>query len=323
MQIFDSGKIYDFMKIRNLAFGISAILLIGSLFLFFTKGFNYGIDFSGGTLVQLQYDTKAPIPQIREKLNGVEGLEGINVTEFGSDKEVTIRYSGASDSLASNPGTSISEILKDTGNFSVRKVDVVGPKVGDELKQNGIMAVCVSLLLILIYIAVRFEWRFALAAIASEFHDVIITIGIIIVFNIDFNLDILAAVLTILGYSLNDTIIVFDRIREGIKESKSTDLNFVINEAVSRTLSRTILTSLTTLISVVILFFWGGDMIHGFALVMLGGIIVGTLSSIYVSAQALLWLKFDVAKYRAYLVEKLKKAKEKEKIRAMYEKGTI
>lgn len=323
MQIFDKNKIYDFMKFRYLAFAISALLVIVSVFLFVNKGFNYGIDFSGGTLIQVKYEGKAPISDIRNRLDKVETLKGASVTEFGSDEEVTIRYSGSSDSLGSDPGAFVSDILKGSGKFEVRRVDVVGPKVGAELKQKGLMAVSISIVLILMYIAIRFEWRFALAAIASEFHDVIITIGAIIFFKIDFNLEILAAILTILGYSLNDTIIIFDRIREGVKESKSSDISYIINEAVSRTLSRTILTSFTTLISVVILYVWGGDMIHGFAFVMLVGVVVGTLSSVFISAQALIWLKFNVTNYRAALAEKHRKEKEKEKIRSMYEKGIV
>ncbi|CZE47089.1 protein translocase subunit SecF [Campylobacter geochelonis] len=323
MQIFDKNKIYDFMGYRHVVLAISVFLMVGSMFLFFTKGFNYGIDFSGGTLIQIKYEGAAPLDDIRKKLESVEALKGASVTEFGSSDEVTIRYSGSSDSLGVNPGASVSKILEGTGKFEIRRVDVVGPKVGDDLRKSGIMALSVSLLLILIYIAFRFEWRFALAAIASEIHDVIITVGAIIFFNIDVNLDTLAAVLTIVGYSLNDTIIVFDRIREGVQESKESDMKHVINEAVSRTLSRTILTSFTTLISVVILFFYGGDMIYGFSLIMLVGVLVGTASSVFIAAQALVWLKFNVVNYRASLAEKKRKAKEKEKMRSMYEKGMV
>lgn len=323
MQIFDKDKIYDFMGIRHIAFAISAFLMIASILLFLFKGFNYGIDFSGGTLIQVKYEQKAPLDKIREKLNANEGLKGASVTEFGSDKEITIRYSSANESLGSDPGATISKVLNGTGKFEVRRVDVVGPKVGNDLKKNGILSVGISFVLILLYIAVRFEWRFAFAVIFAEIHDLLITIGAIIVFKVDFNLDILAAILTILGYSLNDTIIVFDRIREGIRTSKSSSLTQIINESVSKTLSRTILTSFTTLISVVILYIWGGDMISGFSLVMIVGVIAGTASSIYISAQALIWMKFDVEGYRKILLEKQRLAKEKEKIRAMYEKGIV
>jgi len=323
MQIFDSGKVYDFMKIRHVMFAISSIFIAIFIVLFFTRGFNFGIDFSGGTLIQIRYEEKAPLDAIRAKLNEIESLKGASVTEFGSDKEVTIRYAGTSDSLGSNPGAAMAEILAGTGKFEIRKVDMVGPKVGDDLRKGALMAIGVSLVLILLYIAVRFEWRFALAAVACEIHDILIAVGVIILFRVDVNLEIIAALLTIIGYSLNDTIIVFDRIRESIQTSKSTDIKSIINEAVSATLSRTILTSFTTLIAVVILFFFGGDMIHNFAFVMTIGVIVGTLSSIFIAAQLLIVFKFDVAKYRAMLAEKQKRIKEKEKMRQMYEKGVV
>ena len=277
----------------------------------------------GGTLIQVKYDQKAPLDLIREKFNATGKFSGINVTEFGSDSEVTIRYSSATSSLGENPGLMAQEILQGTGNFEIRKVDIVGPKVGDELRQKGIMAVTISFALILIYIAIRFEWRFAIAAIISEFHDIAIAVGAIILFNVDFNLEILAALLTILGYSLNDTIVVFDRIREGVQNSKATEVAKVINESISHTLSRTLLTSITTLIVVVILFVWGGEMIHGFSLVMLVGVLVGTYSSIFIAAPLLIFFKFDVVKYRNFLAEKQRRVREKEKIRAMYEKGIV
>ncbi|MDA3052988.1 protein translocase subunit SecF [Campylobacter sp. JMF_01 NE2] len=322
MQVFDSDKIYDFMKFRHIAFVISAILIIGSIGLFLIKGFNYGIDFSGGTLIQVKYDTKAPLDEIRTRFEAAN-LGNINVTEFGSDEEVTIRYSGSSDSLGDNPALAAQEILKGSGNFEVRKVDVVGPKVGSELRTKGIMAVCVSFALILVYITIRFEWRFAIAAVISDLHDVIIACGALILFKIDFNLEILAALLTIMGYSLNDTIVVFDRIREGVRTSKSIKLTEVINESISATLSRTFLTSFTTLLVIVILFVWGGAMIHGFSLVMLVGVVAGTFSSVFIAAPLLILFGFDVEKYRAFLADKQRRAKEKEKMRAMYEKGTV
>ena len=217
----------------------------------------------------------------------------------------------------------MAELLKDTGKFEIRRTDVVGPKVGDELREKGVMALAISLVGILIYIAFRFEWRFAMAAVASEVHDVVITMGAISFFAIDVNLDTLAAILTVIGYSLNDTIIVFDRIRENIKTSKSTQLDAIINESVSATLTRTILTSCTTLITVVVLFLFGGDMIHGFSLALIVGIVIGTLSSIFVAAPMLLWFKFSVEKYRAMEAEKARIQREKDKQRAMFEKGTI
>ncbi|MED7852827.1 protein translocase subunit SecF, partial [Campylobacter coli] len=321
MQFFSEKKIYDFMRMRFAAISLSIVLFFGSIYLLWDRGLQFGIDFSGGTLIQLKYDTAAPIPQIREILEKQGSFQNLSVTEFGSKEEITIRFLGSNDSLGSDIGEHISTLLKDTGKFEVRRADVVGPKVGDELRNKGIMAIIVSLVAILIYIAIRFEWRFALAAIISEIHDVVITLGAISLFKIDVNLDTLAAVLTVLGYSLNDTIIIFDRIREGIKTSKKSELAPIINESVSATLSRTVLTSGLTLATVVILYFFGGEMIQGFSLALIVGIVVGTLSSIFVASPTLLWFKFSVIDFRNKELEKLKRKQEKERNRAMYEKG--
>lgn len=297
--------------------------MFGSIVVLATKGLNYGIDFSGGTLVQLRYDTKAPLDQIRAAFSSHEILKNANVTEFGSENDVNVRFSGSSSSISSDIGAEVKELLKDTGNVQILRVDIVGPKVGSELREKGLMAILVSFGAVLIYIAFRFEWRFALAAIVSEIHDVVITLGAVSLFAIDVNLDTLAAILTILGYSLNDTIIIFDRIREGIQTSKRTDIEGIINESVSATLSRTILTSTTTLMVVVVLFFFGGDMIHGFSFVLIVGILIGTFSSIYAAAPFLIWCKFSVEEYRAQEGEKQKRRKERERERAMFEKGVV
>ncbi|HHO0738301.1 TPA: protein translocase subunit SecF [Campylobacter coli] len=323
MQFFSEKKIYDFMRMRFAAISLSIVLFFGSIYLLWDRGLQFGIDFSGGTLIQLKYDTAAPIPQIREILEKQGSFQNLSVTEFGSKEEITIRFLGSNDSLGSDIGEHISTLLKDTGKFEVRRADVVGPKVGDELRNKGIMAIIVSLVAILIYIAIRFEWRFALAAIISEIHDVVITLGAISLFKIDVNLDTLAAVLTVLGYSLNDTIIIFDRIREGIKTSKKSELAPIINESVSATLSRTVLTSGLTLATVVILYFFGGEMMQGFSLALIVGIVVGTLSSIFVASPTLLWFKFSVIDFKNKELEKLKRKQEKERNRAMYEKGTV
>ncbi|EOB4242741.1 protein translocase subunit SecF [Campylobacter jejuni] len=323
MQFFSEKKIYDFMRMRFAAISLSFILFFGSIYLLWDRGLQYGIDFSGGTLVQLKYENAAPITQIREILEKQGTFQNLSVTEFGSNKEVTIRFLGSNDNVSNDIGEHISTLLKDTGKFEVRRADVVGPKVGDELRNKGLMAIAVSLIAILIYIALRFEWRFALAAIISEIHDVVITLGAISLFKIDVNLDTLAAVLTVLGYSLNDTIIIFDRIREGIKTSKKTELAPIINESVSATLSRTVLTSGLTLATVVILYFFGGEMIQGFSLALIVGIIAGTLSSIFVASPTLLWFKFSVLEFRNKEIEKAKRKQDKERNRAMYEKGTV
>ncbi|EPV1983959.1 protein translocase subunit SecF [Campylobacter upsaliensis] len=323
MQFFSEKKIYDFMKMRFAAISLSLILFFGSIFLLFERGLQFGIDFSGGTLVQLRYENAAPIPQIREILSQSGQFQNLSVTEFGSAEEITIRFLGSNENLGDDTGAYISSLLKDTGKFELRRVDVVGPKVGDELRNKGLMAIVISLVAILIYIAFRFEWRFAIAAIISEIHDVVITLGAICLFKIDVNLDTLAAILTVLGYSLNDTIIIFDRIRDGIKTSKKNELAPIINESVSATLSRTILTSGLTIATVVILYFFGGSMIGGFSLALLVGLVAGTLSSIFVASPTLMWFKFSVEHFKMKELEKLKRKQEKEKNRAMYEKGTI
>ncbi|MDL0108439.1 protein translocase subunit SecF [Campylobacter felis] len=323
MQFFSEKKIYDFMKMRFAAISLSFILFFGSIYLLFERGLQFGIDFSGGTLVQLRYENAAPIPQIREILSQSNQFQNLSVTEFGSAEEITIRFSGSNENLGDDTGAYISSLLKNTGKFELRRVDVVGPKVGDELRNKGLMAIAISLIAILIYIAFRFEWRFAIAAIISEIHDVVITLGAICLFKIDVNLDTLAAILTVLGYSLNDTIIIFDRIRDGIKTSKKNELAPIINESVSATLSRTILTSGLTIATVVILYFFGGSMIEGFSLALLVGLVAGTFSSVFVASPTLMWFKFSVEHFKMKELEKLKRKQEKEKNRAMYEKGTI
>ncbi len=322
MEIFKKGTIYEFMGKRLPFLGLSAILVISSIILLVTKGLNFGIDFAGGTIVQVKYEHKAPIDKIRDVLNSTK-YKGSSITEFGTPEEIVIRITGTSSNLATDIGDEMHRILDSTGKFEVRRVDMVGPKVGGELREKGLMSLGLSLIIILVYVSFRFEWRFAVASILALAHDVTIALGAICLFNIEVNLDILAAILTILGYSLNDTIIVFDRIREGVQTSKESDLLKVVNESVSRTLSRTTLTSLTTFFVVVTLFMFGGEIIHGFAFTMLVGIIVGTYSSIFIAASFLVQLKFSINDFRAKEADKQKRQKEKEKLRAMYEQGTV
>ncbi len=323
MQIFSKDKTYNFMKLSPIFLGLSAVLIIASYISLGTKGLSYGIDFSGGTLVQVKYESKAPIKKIREALAGVKLFENASVTEFGSPEEVVIRFPSSSSDVGSDVGDKVAKELKDTGVFEIRRVDIVGPKVGGELREKGVMAMIMSILAILIYIAVRFEWRFAIASVIALIHDISITIGALVIFGVDINLDILAALLTLLGYSLNDTIIVFDRIREGIRETKAHDLFKVINESVSKTLSRTFLTSLTTFFVVLTLFLFGGEIIHGFGFTLLIGIIVGTYSSVFIASPMLKVLGFDVGKFKANEAEKEKRRLQKEKMRAQYEQGVV
>ena len=222
-----------------------------------------------------------------------------SISEFGSPEEVVIRITGSSSNIANDIGDEMHILLKTTGDFEIRRVDIVGPKVGGELREKGIMALSLSLIIILAYVSYRFEWRFAVASIFALAHDIIIALGAISLFSVEVNLDILAAILTILGYSLNDTIIVFDRIREGVQTSKESILEKIVNESVSKTLSRTTLTSLTTFFVVSTLYLFGGEIINGFAFTMLVGVIVGTYSSIFIAASFLVELKFSISDFRS------------------------
>ncbi|RXJ84277.1 protein translocase subunit SecF [Arcobacter sp. CECT 8985] len=323
MEIFKSNKVYNFMGSRLPFLGLSSILFIASIVLLITKGLNFGIDFAGGTIVQVKYEKVAPISDIRHVLAKKPKYENAIISKFGSDKEVVIRLSGTSSDLSTDISDRITKVLAPTGKFEIRRVDIVGPKVGGELREKGIMALTLSIIVILIYVSFRFEWRFAIASILALIHDITIAMGAISLFSVEVNLDILAALLTLLGYSLNDTIIVFDRIREGIQTSKETIIEKIVNESVSKTLSRTTLTSLTTFFVVVTLFAFGGEIIHGFAFTLVVGIIVGTYSSIFIAASFLVQLKFSILGFRAKEAEKVKRQKEKERMRAMYEKGTV
>ncbi len=323
MEIFKYQKPLSLMN-KSKRFGLlSVTLLILSLGLIIGKGFNYGIDFAGGTLIQVQYEGKAPIEQVREAIDSDRSYEGATVTFFGGEDEVVIRTKTSSKALGVDVGDQIRALLQDTGNFEVRRVDMVGAKVGSELREKGLMAMVLAIIGILIYVSFRFEWRFAVASVMALMHDVTIAMGMIVLFNVEVNLDILAALLTILGYSLNDTIIVFDRIREGIRTIKDPDLGGIIDESVTRTLSRTTLTSLTTFFVVLTLYLFGGEIINGFSFTLLVGVIVGTYSSIFVASPILMWLGFSVGGFREKEAEKLKREKEKEKMRAMYENGTL
>lgn len=323
MEFFSKGKIYNFMKYGRVFILSTFFLAIVSLVLIFTKGFNYGVDFVGGTVVQIKYDAKAPLDQIRENLSKDKLFSGAQITEFGSPEEIVIRFATVSDSVGQDIGDHIRTLLKDTGSFDIRKVDIVGPKIGSELRSKGILSAILAMIGILIYVAVRFEWKFAVASIIALAHDIIITLGAVIVFDIEFSLDVLAAVLTLIGYSLNDTIIIFDRIREELEETKNMNFSEIINICVSKTLSRTTITSLLVFFVVLTLYVFGGEIIHGFSFTMLLGVIIGTYSSIFISAPFLVLIGFSVEKYKAKIALREKNKIEKAKMRAMYEKGTV
>lgn len=323
MEVFTYKKAFNLMNYSKRFGLLSLTVVLLSLGLIFVKGFNYGIDFAGGTLIQVQYEGKAPISKVREAISADKAYEGASVTYFGSEDEIVIRAKMSSQSLGKDVGDTVGALLKDTGTFSIRRVDMVGAKVGSELREKGLMAMMLAIFGILVYVAFRFEWRFALASVLALVHDATIALGAIALFNIEVNLDTLAAILTLLGYSINDTIIVFDRIRDEIRTLKVPGLSDIINESVTRTLSRTTLTSLTTLLVVWALFLFGGEIIKSFSFTLMVGIMVGTYSSIFVASPMLIWMGFSASDFKEKEAQKLKREKEKEKMRQMYEQGTL
>lgn len=323
MELFRYSKPIGLMGKSKIAMAVSSLLVIASLILIFTKGLNFGIDFAGGTIIQVKYETKAPIDEMREKLSSSPVFEGSSINEFGSPDEVVIRLKNSSDSVTKDIGDITREELQGTGKFEIRRVDIVGAKVGSELREKGIMALTFAIIGILIYVAFRFEWRFAVASVLALAHDLTIAIGAISLAGLDVNLDVIAALLTILGYSINDTIIVFDRIREEISSSSAKTVNEIIDDSVTRTLSRTVLTSLTVFIVLVTLFIFGGEIIHTFAYTLLVGVSVGTYSSIFVASPLLEALGFNLKRYRAKLSEKAAREAEKERLRAQFEQGIV
>ncbi|MCI7046646.1 protein translocase subunit SecF [Helicobacter sp.] len=323
MDFFKHNKIYDFVKISNYGIVLSLILFIGSLVLFIKPGFTLGVDFAGGTIIQIQYSKEAPLAEIRQRLESVEEFQGAQVSEFGSPEEILIRLATATSSVNQDIGEEVTNLLKDTGDFQIRRVDIVGPKVGDELREKGILALSFAIISIMAYVAYRYEWRFALASILALIHDIVIAAGAVILFDVDLSLEVIAALLTLIGYSINDTIIIFDRIRETIGIRASNNLKAVVNEALSATLSRTMLTSLTVFFVVLTLYLFGGEIIKGFSLPMLVGSIVGSYSSIFVASKLVMILGFDLGKYHKKLVDQERKALEKKKMREMYERGRV
>ncbi len=288
-------KLINFVGARKPAMILSALLIIASIGSLIVNGLNLGVDFTGGTVIEIGYPEATDVEPIRKKL--AEAKFEAQVQHFGTAKDVLIRITppktDKTEKITSNEkakiGDQIYAILKqDNPNIVLRRVEFVGPQIGDELRDDGGVAMLLALAGILIYVTLRFEFRFSLGAIVALLHDVIITIGIFSIFRIEFDLTILAAVLAIIGYSLNDTIVVFDRIRENYLKLRKASSEESINLSINQTLSRTIVTSLTTLLVLVALFFLGGEIIHGFSMAMIIGVVVGTYSSIYVASSSLI-----------------------------------
>ena len=286
---------FNFMKWHKKAIYFSMFLILISIISIFTKGLNYGVDFKGGTIIEISFNNKAPIEDIREFLKENQ-YEKSSVQFFGSNKDILIRIPNilsSSESTLSN--TLISELSKEY-SFNLKRVEYVGAQVGEELRDQGILAALIALALITIYIALRFEYRFSIGAILALIHDVLLIIGIFSVTQIEFNLSVFAAILAVIGYSLNDTIVVFDRIRENFKLSiiENVDTTSLINQSINQTLSRTLITSLTTLLVLISLIIFGGEILFGFAFALMSGVIIGTYSSIYIASSTLLIMKISV-----------------------------
>jgi preprotein translocase subunit SecF len=274
----------DFVGKRTYAIIFSAMLVVLSIFTLTTNGLKLGIDFTGGTLIEVGYKQGVDLSEVRATM-AEAGFNRANVQYFGSTNEILIRLEPQSISSA-KLSTKIIQLLG--SDVDIRRVEFVGPKVGEELTNDGGLAMLYALIGILIYVAFRFEYRFALGSISALIHDVIITLGFFSLFQFEFDLTVLAAVLAVIGYSLNDTIVVFDRIRENFLSTRHVDPATIINGALNQTLSRTIMTSLTTLLVLMALFFLGGEIIHGFAMALLIGVLIGTYSSIYVASSMIL-----------------------------------
>ena len=277
-----------FMSIRKITTILSVSLLLISLGSLIFKQLNFGLDFTGGSLVELHYPQDVKVSEVRESLNNA-GFEGAQVALFGSSKDVLIKLPGAvSDTL----GAEIIQTLKNQSEVDIelRRIEFVGPQIGSELRDQGGLAMLIALGMMMLYIAFRFQSRFAAAAVLALAHDVIIVLGFFSLFSIDFDLTVLAALLAVIGYSLNDTIVVSDRIRENLRNERNPDTEEVINLSLTQMLSRTLITSLTTLLVLFSLFFLGGELIKNFSLALILGVVVGTYSSIFVASAGLLMM---------------------------------
>ncbi|CAM4410577.1 protein translocase subunit SecF [Pseudoalteromonas ostreae] len=279
------GRTLGFMSLRKVAMSISTLLILASFASFFVKGLNFGLDFTGGTAVEVGFAQPADLKKVRSVL-AENGFADASVQLFGSSQEILVRLAPRGDDVKAEViGNQVIDALKIADDSVVmRRIEFVGPSVGEDLKEQGGLAMLTALICILIYVAFRFEWRFAVGAVAALLHDVIITLGLFSVLGLEFDLTILAAILAVIGYSLNDTIVVSDRIRENFRKVRIDDTVEIIDISLTQTLNRTLVTSITTILVLIALFAWGGQTIHGFATALLFGVFIGTYSSIYVAS---------------------------------------
>ncbi|KGF66558.1 protein translocase subunit SecF [Pseudomonas lutea] len=278
----------NFMGVRNIAFAVTMLLTVVALFSWFYKGLNFGLDFTGGTLIELTYERPADLHKVREELVASGYTEAV-VQSFGATTDLLVRMPGEDPQL----GSQVAEALRKTGAdnpVTVKRVEFVGPQVGEELRDQGGLGMLLALGGVLVYLAFRFQWKFAVGAIVSLIHDVVVTMGILSFFQVTFDLTVLAAVLAIIGYSLNDTIVVFDRVRENFRLLRKASLIENINISTTQTLLRTMATSISTLLAIVALWIFGGDSLHGFSVALFIGVLAGTYSSIYIANVVLIWL---------------------------------
>ena len=290
MELIRQGLALDFMSRRRVAVMCSAALLMISIVSLAARGLEFGIDFTGGTLVEVGYPRAVELEPVRATLHRA-GFEGAVVQHFGTAHEVLIRVAPRDDIDKSELSDRALDALRARDStVDLRRVEFVGPQVGEELTEQGGLAMLIALGAIFLYVMFRFEWKFSAGAVAALFHDVVITLGIFSVLGIEFDLTVLAAILAVIGYSLNDTIVVFDRIRENFRRMRRGTSESIINRSLNQTLSRTLMTSLTTLLVLLALFFLGGELIHGFATALIIGVVIGTYSSIYVASTCTLWL---------------------------------
>lgn len=282
MEFFKQNTQIDFMAQRHWAAILSTILFVISMTSLIWHGLNWGLDFTGGTQIQVSYPTAADLNTIRGELDRA-GFIDAKVISYGTSKDVLITLAPKEDAKSSTKDETVNQVVKVLPNAKLQQVDYIGPQVGQELATKGALAIVIALLGTMIYIALRFEFRFAIGSTVALIHDPILILGIFSFWHIEFNLIALAAVLTVIGYSLNDTIVIFDRVRENFRKMRKAAPVEVMNQSINQTLSRTIMTSVLTLIVVFALFFLGGSMLYGFSLALIIGIIVGTYSSIYVA----------------------------------------
>ena len=286
---------FNFMKWHKKAVYVSSFLIFISLISIFTKGLNYGVDFNGGTLIEISFENKAPIEDIRNYLKD-NNYEKSSVQYFGSGTDILIRMPNIISTTEATLSNTLLEELNSKFSFTLKRVEYVGAQVGEELRDQGILAALIALALIMIYITLRFEYRFSIGAILALLHDIFLIIGIFSITQIEFNLSVFAAILAVIGYSLNDTIVVFDRIRENFKSAIAENINTesLTNESINQTLSRTLITSLTTLLVLISLITLGGEILFGFAFALIAGVIIGTYSSIYIASSTLLMMNISV-----------------------------